>query len=196
MNRREALKRMGMTVAGAAVMLSGIPTLSSCKKEKKRIVFYFTATGNCLYVARQLSKEIVSIPQAFKQNRLTYEADEIGIVAPTYEGAPPEMVKKFLQNSYKCYVSGTYRSAVSKQYQNLIVLSENHAREHHLEHFTDLCLRKVLIAVVLVLCYEAHVVIVRGSCCTFHRALERKVAFLSYDKHIDVAKDNIFKTTL
>lgn len=99
MNRREAIKRMGMTVAGAAIMLSGIPTLSSCKKEKKRIVFYFTATGNCLYVAKQLAEETISIPQAFKQDKLSYEADEIGIVAPTYEGAPPEMVKKFLQKA-------------------------------------------------------------------------------------------------
>lgn len=99
-NRREAIKRMGMTVAGAAFMLSGMPTLSSCdNKEKKRIVFYFTATGNCLYVARHLSENLISIPQAFKQDKLSYEADEIGIVLPTYEGAPPEMVKKFLKKA-------------------------------------------------------------------------------------------------
>lgn len=96
-NRREAIKRMGLSVAGAAMMLSGIPTLGSCNsKRAKRIVFYFTATGNCLYVARQLTEGPISIPQAMKQNKLTYEADEIGIVLPTYEGAPPEMVKKFL----------------------------------------------------------------------------------------------------
>lgn len=96
MSRREAIKRMGTAVAGAAIMLSGIPTLSSCGGRKKRIVFFFTATGNCLYVARQLSEDLVSIPQAMKQGKLSFEADEIGLVVPTYEGAPPEMVKRFL----------------------------------------------------------------------------------------------------
>ena len=66
------------------------------KKGKNRIIFYFTATGNCLYVARQLSDNTISIPQAFKSGELSYEADEIGIVCPTYRGDPPEMVKKFL----------------------------------------------------------------------------------------------------
>lgn len=96
-NRREAIRRMGASVAGAAIVLSGIPSLASCaRKREKRIVFFFSATGNCLYVARQLSEKTVSIPQAFKQGRLDYEADEIGFVVPTYEGAPPEMVKRFL----------------------------------------------------------------------------------------------------
>lgn len=45
-SRRDALKRMGMLVAGAAAL--GMPSaLTSCvRKERKRIIFYFTATGN------------------------------------------------------------------------------------------------------------------------------------------------------
>ena len=44
-SRRDALKRMGLLVAGAAAL--GMPTaLTSCNNEKKkRIILYFTATG-------------------------------------------------------------------------------------------------------------------------------------------------------
>ena len=80
-SRRSALKRMGLLFAGAACM--GMPALTSCNMEtKKRIIFYFTGTGNCLYVARQLANEhteLLSIPQLVKQGRYTFEADEIGI---------------------------------------------------------------------------------------------------------------------
>lgn len=65
-SRRDALKRMGLLVAGAAAL--GMPTaLTSCSNgKKKRIILYFTATGNSLYIARQLSDEnteLLSIPQ-------------------------------------------------------------------------------------------------------------------------------------
>lgn len=45
-SRRDALKRMGLFVAGAAA-LSMPSALTSCGGEKKkRIILYFTATGN------------------------------------------------------------------------------------------------------------------------------------------------------
>ena len=49
-SRREALVRMGKVVAGAAVAAIGLPALTSCagNPQKKRIVLYFTATGNSL----------------------------------------------------------------------------------------------------------------------------------------------------
>ena len=56
LNRREALKRMGLLVAGSVAAASGTLALSSCSAPKpRRIIFYFTGTGNCLYVARQLA---------------------------------------------------------------------------------------------------------------------------------------------
>lgn len=73
---------------------------SAAKPEKnKRIVFYFTGTGNCMYVARELSDNIVSIPQAMKKNQLEYEAEEIGFVYPVYGMMPPNMVRKFVQTA-------------------------------------------------------------------------------------------------
>lgn len=52
-SRRTALKRMGMAaISGAAVTL-GLVQLTSCDAPKaRRIILYFTGTGNCLYVAR------------------------------------------------------------------------------------------------------------------------------------------------
>lgn len=60
------------------------------------MLFYYTATGNCLYVARKLDKELYSIPQVLKKKDLYYQSNSIGIVAPIYAGELPQTVKKFL----------------------------------------------------------------------------------------------------
>lgn len=110
-SRRTALKRMGMLMAGASCL--GLPTLTSCDMEtKKRIILYFTATGNCLYVARELADkhtELLSIPQMMKQKRYTFEADEIGIVYPVYGHMPPNMVREFIN---KARLTARYKFAI------------------------------------------------------------------------------------
>lgn len=63
------------------------------------MIFYFTATGNSLYVAKQFGQELVSIPQAMKEPGRTYEADSIGIVCPIYAGEAPRIVMEFLKSS-------------------------------------------------------------------------------------------------
>ena len=116
MSRRSALKMMGASALGLALSATGITSLAtSCKamnnnkvfgKCKKRIILYFTGTGNCLYVARQLAKEndenteLLSIPQMMKQKRTDFEADEIGIVYPIYGHMPPYMVRQFIQRAH------------------------------------------------------------------------------------------------
>lgn len=98
MTRREALKAIGLAIGTATVGLSGVSGLTSCSQEKKRLVFYFTGTGNSLYVARELGGEnVISIPQALKNGELEYEADEIGVVYPVYGHMPPNIVKDFLK---------------------------------------------------------------------------------------------------
>lgn len=103
MTRRSALKRMGIAVASAVATSSGLLSLTSCEgRRKKRIVLYFTGTGNCLYVARQLGgkdAELLSIPQLMKQEKFEIEADEIGIVYPIYGHMPPNMVRRFIQKA-------------------------------------------------------------------------------------------------
>ena len=100
MDRRNALKIMGASLA--ATVMAGIAprTHAAILKDraagKKRLVFYFTATGNSLFIAKQLSDAPISIPQELKKNEMVYEADEIGFVCPDYAGAIPKIVQQFL----------------------------------------------------------------------------------------------------
>lgn len=63
------------------------------------MVFYFTATGNSLYVAKQLERDPVSIPQIIKEKELCFQDETIGIVCPVYGSEPPYMVQEFLRKA-------------------------------------------------------------------------------------------------
>ena len=63
------------------------------------MVFYFTATGNSLYVAKQLDSECLSIPQEMRKAHRIYKADRIGIVCPLFEFEAPDYVKEFIRDS-------------------------------------------------------------------------------------------------
>lgn len=112
-SRRSALKRMGAALIGGAAASSSLLSLASCvEKNNKRIIFYFTGTGNSLYIARQLAgenTELLSVPQMMKQGRYEFEADEIGIVYPIYGHMPPYMVRQFIQ---KVKLTAGYKFAV------------------------------------------------------------------------------------
>lgn len=62
------------------------------------MVFYFTATGNSLYVAKSLEKDPVSIPQV-KEKAPVFKADAIGIVCPVYCGELPGIVLDFIKRA-------------------------------------------------------------------------------------------------
>ena len=78
------------------------------------MVFFFTGTGNSLYIARQIEKDPVSIPQVMGRaagggdapgasesggRRMEFSADSIGVVAPVYGHELPAMVKEFLKRA-------------------------------------------------------------------------------------------------
>ena len=63
------------------------------------MVFYFTGTGNSLYVAKQLDETRISIPQVIHLEELTFEEESIGVVCPVYGHEMPGMVKEFLQKA-------------------------------------------------------------------------------------------------
>lgn len=67
------------------------------------MILYFTGTGNCLYVARELAAEgerVLSIPQELRrEGDLAYADDAIGIVYPIYGHMMPDMVKTFLERA-------------------------------------------------------------------------------------------------
>lgn len=61
--------------------------------------FYFTATGNSLYVAKRIGGELYSIPQLIKQGKLEFEDEAIGFVFPCYGFGIPRIVTEFIQKS-------------------------------------------------------------------------------------------------
>lgn len=63
-------------------------------------IFYYSATGNSLHVARKLGGELVSIPKLLKEGlKLEFKADKIGIVFPCNYLGLPRMVKEFLSKA-------------------------------------------------------------------------------------------------
>nr|WP_157888429.1 EFR1 family ferrodoxin [Lachnoclostridium phocaeense] len=62
-------------------------------------IFYFTGTGNSLYVAQQLGGELLSIPQMMKNDRIEIQDEAVGIVCPIYSGDMPKMVHHFLEKA-------------------------------------------------------------------------------------------------
>lgn len=64
------------------------------------MIFYFTATGNCRYVAEQLDDDIRSIPQEMRrEGELAFADDAIGIVYPIYGHMMPSMVRQFVERA-------------------------------------------------------------------------------------------------
>lgn len=62
-------------------------------------IFYFTATGNSLYVAKRIGGELYSIPQMLKAGENEFEDEVIGFVFPCYASGVPRMVVDFIQKS-------------------------------------------------------------------------------------------------
>ena len=62
-------------------------------------VCYFTASGNCLYVARKIGGTLLSIPQLMRQNEIVIEDDAVGVVCPVYNAEMPMMVREFMRKA-------------------------------------------------------------------------------------------------
>ena len=67
----------------------------------KNIIFYFSGTGNCLMVAKIISKElneceIISMAKPFI---LTEQYDRIGFIFPTYYEGLPKKVIEFIEKT-------------------------------------------------------------------------------------------------
>jgi len=109
MKRRDFIKFMTATMT---TTFAGTSMLSACTTEagKKRLVFFFTGTGNSLYAAKQFSDQPLSIPQVLKSDDLVFDADEIGLVYPVYGHMPPAVVRDFLE---KATLNAPYKFAIA-----------------------------------------------------------------------------------
>lgn len=67
------------------------------------MILYFSATGNCKYVAKRLSQalgqEMLSITDCIRENRYDLRDEIIGIISPTYFWGLPNIVKEFLERT-------------------------------------------------------------------------------------------------
>ncbi len=64
---------------------------------------YFSGTGNCLYAAKKIGGELISIPRAMKEGTYVFKDDVIGIVFPVYWLSVPALIREFLsQTSFEC----------------------------------------------------------------------------------------------
>lgn len=69
------------------------------KGEMKMKTFYFTATGNSLYVAKRIGGELYSIAQMLREGKDEFEDEAIGFVFPCYGFGLPRLVIDFIQKS-------------------------------------------------------------------------------------------------
>ena len=85
-------------------------------------VFYYTATGNSLAVAKAIGGTLHSIPQIIGKAK-QYQDDAIGVVFPIYNWGLPRMVRQFLQTTSfdapYAFAVGTYGFAYGKAMENL-----------------------------------------------------------------------------
>ena len=87
------------------------------------MILYFSATGNCKYVAARLAEaegqEALSIADCIRQGRFAFADEAIGVVSPTYDWGLPSIVREFLtrasfQTGYLYFVAtcGTTPGAI------------------------------------------------------------------------------------
>lgn len=62
-------------------------------------ILYFSATGNCLSVAKKIGGELLSIPKLVRESRYEISDDVIGVIAPTYCADAPKMVQNYLSKA-------------------------------------------------------------------------------------------------
>ena len=88
------------------------------------MILYFSATGNCKYVAKRISEStgdsILSIEDCIKTNNYNFKDKYIGIISPTYFWALPSITRDFLQKAkfqtdYIYYVA-TYGTSPGASY--------------------------------------------------------------------------------
>ena len=62
-------------------------------------ICYFTASGNCLYVAKKIGGTLLSIPQLMRKECIELSDEAVGIVCPVYAVEMPMMVRKFIDRA-------------------------------------------------------------------------------------------------
>lgn len=103
-------------------------------------IFYFTATGNSLAIAKRIGGKLISIPQVIDLNNTHYKDDVIGVIFPIYSLAPPKMVRQFLENTKLeanyTFAIGTYGNMSGACMHNVQKLAEKNG--YHFNYANEL----------------------------------------------------------
>jgi ferredoxin len=62
-------------------------------------ILYLTSTGNCLYIAKRIGGELLSIPQLQKESIYDITDDVVGIIVPIYCFDIPRIAKNYLRKA-------------------------------------------------------------------------------------------------
>ena len=69
----------------------------------KQMILYFSATGNCKYVATRLAQatgqEMYSIADCIRNGQYDFSDGTVGIISPAYDWGLPSLVKEFLEKA-------------------------------------------------------------------------------------------------
>lgn len=69
----------------------------------KQMILYFSATGNCKYVATRLAQatgqEMYSIADCIRNGQYDFSDGTVGIISPAYDWGLPSIVKEFLEKA-------------------------------------------------------------------------------------------------
>ncbi len=103
-------------------------------------ILYFTATGNCLEVAKEIGGNLLSIPQMIKEDKYFFEDDVVGIIFPVYVVGMPRIVENFINkatiSAKYTFAIGTYGNIAGPAMINLKKLADK--KGLHFNYMTDL----------------------------------------------------------
>lgn len=61
-------------------------------------VLYFSSTGNCLYVAKEIGGEKYMIPKLISEGKYKIKDEAVGIVVPVYGLCVPPFIMNFIES--------------------------------------------------------------------------------------------------
>lgn len=99
------------------------------EEKQKTIIFYFTGTGNSLYITKELAKnledlDMVAIPHAIDRESFVYRGySRVGFVIPLYFMGMPAMVNNFI-NKVQIPNANYVFSIVTRAYTKGLVFTE------------------------------------------------------------------------
>ena len=109
-------------------------------------ILYYTTTGNNLYIAKQLSGELYSIPQLVRDELFDIEDDIVGIVFPVFFATSPKTLREYIdkvniktdylfliasygsdgdQNALRIMKETLNRRGISVNYTNSVLMIDN-----------------------------------------------------------------------